>query len=238
MGIGPGAGDAQGARTAGLTLGRHGRHRAERGVRRAGAGGDCASSASPTTPRTSIRTAARSRSAIRWARAGARLVDDRALAARSDAADATRSARCASASARGSPRSSSACSGQFIVGWRSSRSACSQSSRSRPWPPPRATKILERAGGDRFVVDGLDCGACCRPLRGRFPPIGFRSCFCLGHRSIPLSNHAGGSVIAMRADGARSPIPLAGSSRHSQSSDQPETELRSVLHERGPAERA
>ncbi len=62
----------------------------------------CATSASPTTTRASIRTAARSRSAIRSARAALASSRPRSTSS-TGAAAATRCARCASASARASP---------------------------------------------------------------------------------------------------------------------------------------
>ena len=47
MGFGPAPAMRKVLAQAGLTLGRHGRHRAERSLRRAGARGDCATSALP-----------------------------------------------------------------------------------------------------------------------------------------------------------------------------------------------
>ena len=73
--------------------------RAERGLRQPGAGLPARNSALPTTPSTSTRTAARSRSAIRSACPAPGSPATRA-ASSTAAAAATRSRRCASASGR------------------------------------------------------------------------------------------------------------------------------------------
>ena len=82
--------------------------RAQRGVRLAGARLPAPAWASPTTPSTSIRTAARSRSAIRSACRARGLRSPRCTAWRSAAASA-RSPPCASASGRGFRSRSSGC---------------------------------------------------------------------------------------------------------------------------------
>jgi acetyl-CoA acetyltransferase family protein len=99
-GLRPGAGDAQGARAGEALARRHGRDRTERGVR-AQALAVTRDHGLADDARASTRTAARSRSAIRSARA-ARGSSPTALYQLRRTAGAMRCARCASAWARGS----------------------------------------------------------------------------------------------------------------------------------------
>ena len=85
------------------------RDRAERGVRLAGAGLPAPARACPTTPSTSIRTAARSRSAIRSACRARGLRSPRLHQHGEAAAASARSPPCASASGRACRSRSSAC---------------------------------------------------------------------------------------------------------------------------------
>ena len=79
MGIGPVPATRKLLARAGLGVGRPRRDRAERGVRRAGPGRAARASACPTTPSTSTRTAARSRSGHPLGASGARLALTAAL---------------------------------------------------------------------------------------------------------------------------------------------------------------
>ncbi len=100
-GLRAGARHAQAAGQDGIEDRRHERHRAQRSVCGPGARGDARPRALPTTRRTSIPTAARSRSVTRSARA-ARVSSPLRYTSSNAPADVTRSPRCASASGKAS----------------------------------------------------------------------------------------------------------------------------------------